>query len=285
MSKFRLADVDLSEISLVDVGANQHAKVAIWKRGDKKDRYKALSHAQKVAMKKAMDDGMDEEAAYKAVMSETRKGDGSVTVEELTKQLEGLQAQVTDLTKRAEDADTAKAAAEATVADLTKSAEDAGLEIVDGKIAKRAEEDFVEIGGEKVAKSAVPAPVLKALESQAADIAKMQATARNVELAKRGETELPNLAGTALAKGKLLEAVGDDQDVLKALKAADAAIAKAAQEIGSSAIDEGSATYRLNKMATDHATAKGVPFETAYAEVTKAGDGLKLLAEARQEAN
>lgn len=285
MSKFRLADVDLSEISLVDVGANQHAKVAIWKRGDKKDRYKALSHAQKVAMKKAMDEGMDEEAAYKVAMSKTGKGDGSVTVEELTKKLEGLQAQVTDLTKRAEDAETAKAASEATVADLTKSAEEAGLEIVDGKIAKRADEEFVEIGGEKVAKALVPAPVLKALESQAADIAKMKTEARNVELAKRGETELPNLAGTALTKGKLLDAIGEDKELLKSLKAADAAIAKAAQELGSSHVDETSATHRLNKMATDHSIAKGVPFETAYAKVTESGDGLKLLAEARQEAN
>lgn len=208
-----------------------------------------------------------------------------MTVEELTKQLEALQAQVTDLTKRAEDAEVAKAAAEASVAELTKSAEDAGLTIEDGKIAKATDEEYVEIGGEKLAKSAVPAAVLKALETQAADIAKMQAAARDVELAKRGETELPNIAGTPLAKGKLLEAVGEDADILKSLKAADAAIGKAAQEIGSDTLDESSATARLNKMASDYSIAKGVPFESAYAEVTKAGEGLQLLAESRREAN
>lgn len=281
----KLKGILLNETSLVDVPADPNARIAFWKRGDMKDYDKALTPAQKATMRTLMDGGMDEESAAKAAMAETRKGDGSVTVEELTKQLEGLQAQVTDLTKRAEDAETAKGAAEAAAADLTKSAEDAGLTVEDGKIAKAADEEYVEIGGEKLAKSAVPAPVLKALETQAADIAKMQADARNVDLAKRGEAELPNIAGTALVKGKLLEAVGDDADVLKSLKAADAAIGKAAQEIGSDTLDEGSATARLNKMASDYSIAKGVPFESAYSEVTKAGDGLTLLAESRREAN
>jgi hypothetical protein len=35
----------------------------------------------------------------------------------------------------------------------------------------------------------------------------MKKAAEEVELAKRGETELPNLAGKPLAKGKLLAAV------------------------------------------------------------------------------
>lgn len=276
--KYRLADVKLDEISLVDKGANQHAKIAIWKRADMKEKYDDLTPAQRAAMKGYMDKGMDEAAAYKACMGETRKGDGQVTNEELTKQLEALQTQVADLTKRAETAEAEKA-------DIIKSAEEAGLSVEDGKIAKKADEDFVEIGGEKVAKSAVPAPVLKALEAQAADIAKMKAEARNVELAKRGDAELPNLAGTALAKGRLLETVGDDAELVKALKAADAAIAKAAQETGSASIDEASPDFQLNKMATDYAIAKGVPFETAYAEVTKSGDGQKLMVAMRNQAN
>jgi cell division septum initiation protein DivIVA len=278
VTKYRLADVELNEISLVDVGANQHAKIAIWKRASMNEKYEAMTAAQKGRMKKFMDEGMDEAAAYKACMSETKKGERTVTSEELTKKLEELQAQVTDLTKRAEGAETAVAA-------LTKAADEAGFDVQDGKLAKRAADEFVEIGGEKIAKSAVPAPVLKALEVQAADIAKMKADARNIELAKRGDAELPNLAGTALAKGRLLDIIGNDEALLKSLKAADTALAKAAQEIGSSAIDEASAGFRLNKMATDYSVAKGVAFESAYAEITKAGEGLKLLLEARREAN
>ncbi len=58
------------------------------------------------------------------------------------------------------------------------------------------------------------------------------------------------------------------------------------EEIGSSPMqDEASATFRLNKMATDYAKTNSVPFETAYAEVTKSGEGKQLMADARAEAN
>jgi hypothetical protein len=275
---FKLSDLDLSEISLVDQGANQHANIAIWKRMGDKDNYKAMSDDQKARMREMMEKGMDEESAYKAVMEATAKGDMALTPEELAKQLEALQGQVTDLTKRAETAETALSA-------LTKSASEAGLDVVDGKIAKRADPEFVEIAGEKIEKALVPASILKALESQAAEIAKLHAKEQEVALAKRGETELPHLAGTALAKGKLLAAVEGDADVLKALKAADAIMAKAAAEVGTAAINEASATFRLNKMASDYSLAKGVTFEKAYADITATADGADLLVQARSEAN
>lgn len=275
--KYKLEGVELSEVSLVDVPANQHAKVAIWKSAGYKDRYKAMTDAQKAKMKRMMDDGMDEEDAYKACMNETTKGGQVVTPEELAKQLEALEGTVADLTKRAETAEAALAA-------ITKSADEAGFDVDGDKIVKRADPEYIEIDGERVAKSAIPAPLLKRMEAQAAEIAKMKAKAEEAELAKRGDAELPNLAGTALAKGRLLAAVAGDEAILKSLKAADAAIAKAAAELGSAAVDEASASFRLNKMASAYAEANKVPFETAYAEVTKSGDGLRLLVEARSEA-
>lgn len=261
MTTYALEDLDLFEISAVDRGANQHASVVLAKRF-------------------AYTDGVKPNLPGK-----TEKGDGSVTVEELTKKLEALQAQVADLTKKAEDEAAARTAAEEARDALTKSAEDAGLDIVDGKIAKRAEPEYVEIDGEKVEKALVPAPVLKAIEAQAARIAKMEAAAEEVALAKRGADELPNLAGTPLAKGKLLKAVGDDAELLKALKAADAAMAEAFKVHGSAEIDEASPEARLNKMANEYAVAKGVAFETAYAEVTKSGEGAGLYRELRAAAN
>ena len=275
--KYALSDIDLAEISIVPVGANPHAKVAVWKSAGYKDRYKAMTDTQKAKMRRMMDDGMDEEDAYKACMSETTKGGQVVTPEELTKQLEALEGTVADLTKRAETA-------EAAVAAITKSADEAGFDVSGDKIVKRADPEYVEIDGERVAKSAIPAPLLKRMESQAAEIAKMKAKADEVELAKRGETELPNLAGTALAKGKLLAAVAGDEAILKSLRAADAAIAKASAELGSAAVDEASASYRLNKMASAYSEANKVPFESAFAEITKSGDGLRLLVESRSEA-
>lgn len=256
MKPFDLEDIELMELSLVDVPANQHASVVLWKRFGYMDGVKP------------------------DLQGPTGKGDGSVTVDELTKKLEAFQSQVTDLTKRAE---TAEAAAEA----LTKSAEDAGLEIADGKIVKRQDPEYVEIDGEKVEKSLVPAPVLKALEKAAADIAKMQEAAEEATLAKRGETELPNLAGTGLVKGRLLKAAEGDAELLAALKAADKVMEGQYEEKGDGKMDDdmNEPAKKLDRMAAEYATAKGVSNEVAFAEVTKAGEGYDLLRKMRETAN
>lgn len=197
--------------------------------------------------------------------------------QELAEKLEALEGQVADLTKRAEGAEAAKA-------ELEKAANDAGFEITEGKLEKRADPEYIEVAGEKVEKSAIPAAVLKALETQAEEVAVMKAKEAETALAKRGADELPNLAGTDLAKGKLLEAIGDNADILGSLKAADAAVAKLMEEIGSNPLnDEASASFRLNKMATEFADEHKVPFESAFAEVTKSGEGLRLMNESRTE--
>lgn len=264
MTTYELTDIDLMEVSAVDAGANQHAAVVLFKRSGYNPTVKPENSG------------------------ETQKGDGSVTVEELTKKLESLQSQVADLTKQAETEAAARATAETALAAMTKSAEDAGLDVTDGKITKRADPEYVEIDGEKVEKSLVPAPVLKMLEANAAKIAKMEADAADVALAKRGTEELPNLAGTPLAKGKLLKAVeaSGDADMLKALNAANEAMLTVFTEKGNGNVnDEASPEHRLNTLAKAHATNAGVSFEMAYAEVTKAGDGADLLAQIRNTAN
>jgi hypothetical protein len=266
---YDLEDIELLELSLVDAPANQHASVVLFKRS-------------------GYTDGVKPE-----MQGKTAKGEGPVTVEELTKKLEALQAQVTDLTKKAEDAEMtrdeeakAREKAEANAAALTKSVEDAGLDVKDGKVVKRADPEYVEIGGEKVEKSLVPAPVLKAIEAQAAAIAKMEAAAQEVELTKRGDAELPNLAGTGLAKGRLLAAIGQDEAMLNALKAAESAMAAQFVEKGHGNVhDEASPAYKLDQLAKAHAAAQSVSFETAYAEVTKAGVGADLLGQVRNQAN
>ena len=261
--KYRLSGITLDEVSVVDRPAAAMAKIALFKRDDMTDE-------QKAKMKEYMDKGMSEEEAMKACM---KKG-GDMDPEELAKRLEELEGQVADLTKKAEELE-----------ELKKAADEAGFDVADGKLAKRATPEYIEIEGEKIEKSAVPAAILKALEAKDAELAKAKAKEAEVALAKRGAEVLPHLAGTDLAKGKLLEAVGDNEELLKSLKAADAAIAKAMEEIGANPMsDEASATFRLNKMASDYAAENKVPFETAYAEVTKSGEGRRLMDESRAEA-
>jgi chromosome segregation ATPase len=195
---------------------------------------------------------------------------------ELEKKLGELETQVAELT---EARDEATKRAEEAEAEIAKAAEE----------AKKNEEEFIEIDGEQVAKSAVPAPLLKRLEAQQEAIEKMQAEREAEALAKRAESELPNLAGTAEQKGALLKAIdGMSEDAAKslheALKAADAAVSSMFKEVGKTASeDDGSASARLEKMAREHATEKGVPYETAFAEVVKTAEGRELRKQSRIE--
>jgi len=255
MSEYELEDIELMEVSAVDSPANQFASVVLFK-----------SSGYNPVVKPEMP-------------GETAKGDRSVTVEELTQKLEALQTQVADLTSKAKEYEDANDR-------MMKSAVAAGLEIENGEIVKRADPEYVEIDGEKVEKALVPAPLLKALEKQAAEIAKMKAEAEEVELTKRGETELPNLAGTALVKGRLLALVAKDEDLLKSLKAADAVMGEQFVEKGHARVeDEASASSKLDQLAKAHSTAQNVTYHAAYAEVTKSGVGADLLVQMRNEAN
>mgnify|MGYP001544737520 CR=1 FL=1 len=275
----KLKNIVLDEVSGVDIPADPNAKITLFKRGEPMTEDE-MSEAQKAKMKEYMDKGYSKEEAMKACMGEkTEKGGQEMDPQELAEKLEALEGQVADLTKRAEGA-------EAEVAELKKAADEAGFDVEEGKLTKRADPEYIEIEGERFEKAAVPAVILKALEAKEAELAKAKAEQEEVNLAKRGATELPHLAGTDLAKGKLLAAVGDNEDVLKALKSADAALKKQMEEIGANPLnDEASATFRLNKMATDYAGTHKVPFETAYAEVTKSGEGRDLMIESRNEAS
>ena len=276
----KLKNIVLDEISGVDVPADPNAKITLFKRGEPMNEDE-MSDAMKAKMKEYMDKGYSKEDAMKMCMGEkTEKGGHDMDPQELADKLEALEGQVDDLTKRAEGA-------EAELAELKKAADDAGFDIdEEGKLTKRADPEYVEIEGEKFEKSAIPATILKALEAKEAELAKAKAEQEEVSLAKRGAEELPHLGGSDLAKGKLIAAVEGDEDVLKALKAADAALKKQMEEIGANPLnDEASATFRLNKMATDYAKEHNVPFEIGFAEVTKSGEGRDLMHEARSEAN
>lgn len=247
--KHIVKDMRLDEISLVDVPANSDSHVTLFKRAG----------------------GESAGPSGESTMEET------MTIEELKKQLEAAEGQVQDLTKAR---DTYKAEAEDAKSKL-KAKED--------KMKKSA--DTIEFNGERIEKSSVPPVVLEAIEKQNAEITKMKAEAEMADLRKRAEDQWPNLAGSADQKAKLLKSVegmdeADKDDVLKSLKAADAAVAKAFQEVGTNEqADENSASAKLEKMAREHAQANSVSYETAFSEVTKSGAGRDLLVETRKESN
>jgi len=256
----RLRAIKLDEVSLVDNGANQHAKVVLYKRApestdlsdemtkgsgymDSKDN--KMSDADKKKVRDMMEkENMTEEEAMAAVMGSTKKNDstdevspdngaGSPGSTETSVNKEGNMAPE-KLEQRLGELETQLAA-------VTKAAEAEGFEVAteDGEVTltKRAEPEMIEVEGELIEKSAVPAPMLKALER----IAKLEAEREREALAKRAETELPNLAGSVDARSALLKAVDGIQDeavrgqVIETLKAADNATKAHFIEIGKTA--------------------------------------------------
>ena len=182
--------------------------------------------------------------------------------------VEALKSEVTELTEKS-----GKLTAENER--LRKSLIEDGYSITAGAIEKKAPEEFIEYDGEKINKSDVPAPILKALEQAGIEKA-------DHALTKRAEAELPHFS-VEVAKS-LLTAVSkmDDMDILmEALMAADKAFEQKMKEFGKSDVngDFDSADEKLEAMAKAYASDKKVSYAKAYAAVIKTDDGKALVKE------
>jgi hypothetical protein len=271
--KYHIKDIDLDEISLVDVPANDHARTLLIKNRKSPSDYVAV--------------GEKARESSNGSMKKSNEGDNVMDIEELQARLSEVEAEVTKQKERAE-------AAEESFSDLVKSLE--GIDVVvtkshDGKveISKNLPEEMIDFNGERIAKSAIPEPLLKHLNEQQAQIEQLRKAKELEDLRKSAEEAFPNLSGTPHQKAMLMKAMNaieesDREEVMKSLKAADAAVAKLFEEVGSSShLDEGTAKAKLEKMAKDYASANGVGYEAAFSEVTKSGEGRALFIQSRSE--
>ena len=260
----RLTNLILDEISLVDDPANADATVALYKRNGANP----MTDAEKTMMQSFMDKGMDEEAARTRVMR-MRKDAGSsgepqddvetnMDPKELAKKLEDLEKQVDQLTTERDEA-VAKAA----------TSEEAAAEAI--AKANQTPEETIDFNGQKIAKSAVPAPVLE-------EIVKLRTERDAEDLRKRAQTEIPNLVGSDDVKGKILKAVSGIEGALEVLKGANEAAKMAVDERGFTAAVETDAMTELTKMADDYAATHNVTKGAAWAKVTESGRGAELFA-------
>lgn len=256
-----LLELQLEELSLVDRPANAEAVVTLFKRDD----------TQEEDIDKMTD---EQEAKVKAYMEKHSCG-----------KEEAMKALGYDVEKSADDVDpildleaeieTLKSENER----LRKGLIDEGFVIKADTIEKKAPEEFVEYEGEKIKKSDIPAPILKALE--AAEIEKA-----DVALTKKAEETLPHFSLEA-AKG-LLSAVSkaDDAEILmQALAAADKAFADKMEEFGKSDVDGEftSASDKVEHMVKSYMDENGLTkkdYAKAYAAVAKTEEGKTLIAKA-----
>ena len=244
-----LKNLHLEELSLVDRPANAQAMVSLFKR-DNSDKETKMNEEQEM------------EAPVAEVIAE--KAD------------EAPEAELIDI--EALKADVARFSAENEK--LRKGLIDAGFVITAEAIEKKAEVEMMDIEGEMVVKSDIPAPVLKALE--AADVAKREHEIEkaDIELTKRAGETLPHFA-TDVAKS-LVAKFYEDEAIMEALKAADAAFEAAMQEFGKSDVDGEFATSAdkldaLVKSYMDENQLKKSDFAKAYAAVAKTDAGKSLI--------
>lgn len=254
-----LVNLELEEVSLVDMGDDPLAKVALYKRSPEgehmedetvEDLEKGMKEEKKVEIEIGDDeeeDMMEDDMEGKKPTRKSWKSE-ALAFEEANKvlleEIETYKAKVVEL--------------EAAV--VSKSA---------------PAEEMIEVEGEMIAKSAIPTPILKKLEE-------MQKAAEVEALRKRAEEVLPNFKGTADERGKLLKSIGTDEALLAILRAADAAFAGIYQEVGKTDAENDlkSPTEKLNDMVKAYQEdKKEKDFYKAYAAVIKTAQGKSLLLE------
>ena len=271
-----LKNLHLEELSLVDRPANAQAMVSLFKRDNSDEEITKMNEEMEAKVKAYMEDkACGKEEAMKALGYDMEKAEEAVA-EEAEVAVEAPEAELIDI--EALKADVARFTAENEK--LRKGLIDAGFVITAEAIEKKAEVEMMDIEGEMVVKSDIPAPVLKALE--AADVAKREHEIEkaDIELTKRAGETLPHFA-TDVAKS-LVAKFYEDEAIMEALKAADAAFEAAMQEFGKSDVDGEFATSAdkldaLVKSYMDENQLKKSEFAKAYAAVAKTDAGKALI--------
>ena len=275
-----LKNLHLEELSLVDRPANAQAMVSLFKRDNSEEEITKMNEEMEAKVKAYMDDkGCGRGEAMKALGYDMEKADEAVTEEVAEKaapEVEAVEAPEVDVEALKADFDRLSAENQ----HLRKGLIDNGYVIRADSIEKKAEEEMMDIDGEMVAKSDIPAPVLKALEAAAVAKREHEIEKADLELTKKAEEVLPHFE-TGAAKS-LLKSFSEDDGIMVMLKAADAAFAASMQEFGKSDVDGEFATSAdkldaLVKSYMDENQLKKSEYAKAYAAVAKTEEGKTLI--------
>ena len=274
-----LKNLHLEELSLVDRPANAQAMVSLFKRDNSEEEITKMNEEMEAKVKAYMDDkGCGRGEAMKALGYDMEKADEAVeeVAEKAAPEVEAVEAPEVDVEALKADFDRLSAENQ----HLRKGLIDNGYVIRADSIEKKAEEEMMDIDGEMVAKSDIPAPVLKALEAAAVAKREHEIEKADLELTKKAEEVLPHFE-TGAAKS-LLKSFSEDDGIMVMLKAADAAFAASMQEFGKSDVDGEFATSAdkldaLVKSYMDENQLKKSEFAKAYAAVAKTEEGKALI--------
>jgi hypothetical protein len=269
-----LTDLELLEVSLVDAGDDPLAKVAIFKQ--KEENMTEETKADEADLEKAKKP-MQSDAENAA--EDAAEGPGSeMTEEEMAAQQAKKPAKKSykaeaEALAEANDALVEKVdELEAKVSTLEKALDDAK------EVNKQAKEETIEIGGEVVAKSAIPAVVLKELEE-------VQKEREKAALEKKAEELIPNVKGTTEVKAKFIKALDlNDEELVEFIRAMDGAFAGAFDEVGKGKAHEfESAQEQLDAEIAKYAEDHEVTVAKATSAFVKTAKGKELYNKAMKE--
>jgi hypothetical protein len=253
----------LEELSLVDRPANAQAMVSLFKRDNSFEGINKMNEEMETKVAAYMKDkGCGRAEAMKALGYNMEKAEE--VVEEVTEKSEAEEVNPLEA-----EIETLKAENET----LRKGLIDNGYVITADAIEKKAEVEMMDIEGEMVVKSDIPAPVLKALEAAALEKA-------DVALTKSAEEALPNF-DIAVAKS-LVEKFAEEEKIMEALKACDASIGASMEEFGKSDVDGefASSSDKLDSLVKsymDDNQLKKSEYAKAYAVVARTDEGKSLI--------
>ncbi len=250
-----LKNLHLEELSLVDRPANAQAMVSLFKRDNSEEEVTKMTEEMEAKVKAYMEEkGCGRSEAMKSFGYDEAEKAEETPAEEVE----------VEETAKAEEVNPLEAEVEALKAEIEELNKSASLEKAD---------DMLEVSGEMVSKSDIPAPVLKALESAAIEKA-------DIALTKRAEEALPHF-DLVVAKS-LVEKFSDSEEIMVALKAADSAFEASMQEFGKSDVDGEFASSQdkldaLVKSYMDDNQLKKSEYLKAYAQVAKTDEGKSLI--------
>ena len=255
----------------MDRPANAQAMVSLFKRDTSNEEITKMTDEMEAKVKAYMEEkACGKPEAMKALGYDMMKSDEEVeAIAEVEKTEEVAEVEAVDVDALKADVETLKAENER----LRKGLIEEGYVISAEAIEKKAEVEMMEVSGEMVVKSDIPAPVLKALEAAAIEKA-------DIELTKSAGEALPHFDIT-VAKA-LVAKFSEDEAIMAALKAADAAFDAAMQEFGKSDVDGEFATSAdkldaLVKSYMDENQLKKSDYAKAYAAVAKTDEGKTLI--------
>lgn len=200
-----------------------------------------------------------------------------------------------ELEKRLDDLEQENASFKAQNDALTKALADNGFTVSgEGEeitVEKRDDsDDYIEVEGEMVLKSAVPAPLLKKLERTEGEVAELRKERDQKAIEKRASEELPNLTGEVSVKADIIKALDgiEDEESREAafgiLKAADEATHALLIEKGRApgSHDADSPEAKIEALAKRYYEEGKYPdLVTARAEVTTSPEGRAIRSQGR----